>query len=156
MRSATTLAIADSICRTLGNGQTAGRLSAMRFPAGGNLWRTQRYYPWSARRNRGMLAGLKVGYDEGTDERLSRGYAYNGFGDITALTEGADSYAFSYDGLGRLTSAYGYDSVRQLLGGLSDDCELYNHGRPHQSAAYLTPVGERCVLRWRQTARCRS
>ena len=72
---------------------------SMRFPAGGNLWRTQRYYPWSARRNRGMLAGLKVGYDEGTDERLSRAYAYNSFGDITALTEGADSYAFSYDGL---------------------------------------------------------
>ena len=85
----------------------AGRMTALRLPAGGNLWRTQRYYPWSARRNGGMLAGLKVGYDEGTDERLSRGYAYNSFGEITALTEGADSYAFSYDGLGRLTSAYG-------------------------------------------------
>lgn len=28
-------------------------------------------------------------------------------GDITALTEGADSEIFTYDGLGRLTSAYG-------------------------------------------------
>ena len=107
-----------------------------------------------------MLAGLKVGYDEGTDERLSRGYAYNIFGDITALTEGADSYAFIYDGPGRLTSAcgrtYSDDSVRQLQAGLSDDCELYNHGRPHQNADYLKPVGERCVLRRRQTARCRT
>ena len=35
-----------------------------------------------------MLAGLKVGYDEGTDERLSRAYAYNSFGDITAADRG--------------------------------------------------------------------
>ena len=87
-------------------------------PAGGNLWRTQRYYPWTAQKNGGMLASLKVGYDEGTDERLSRGYVYNSFGEITALTEGADSYAFSYDGLGRLTSAYGrsysYDGASRL------------------------------------------
>ena len=82
-------------------------MTALRFPAGGNLWRTQRYYPWMEPRSGGMLASLKVGYDEGTDERLSRGYTYNSFGEITALTEGADSYAFSYDGLGRLTSAYG-------------------------------------------------
>ena len=96
----------------------AGRMTAMRFPAGGNLWRTQSYYPWTARRNGGMLASLKVGFDEGGGERLSRGYAYNSFGDLTALTEGTDSYAFSYDGLGRLTSAYGrsysYDGASRL------------------------------------------
>ena len=107
-----------------------------------------------------MLAGLKFGVSEGGGERLSRAYAYNSFGGITALTEGADSYAFSDDGPGRLTSAcgrtYSDDSVRQLQAGLSDDCELYNHGRPHQSADYLTPVEGRCVLRRRQTARCRT
>ena len=122
----------------------------MRFPAGGNLWRTQRYYPWSARRNRGMLAGLKVGYDEGTDERLSRGYAYNSFGGITAVAERTTSNSFTYDGPGRLTSAcgrtYSDDSVRQLQAGLSDDFDFYNHGRPHQSPDYRTPVGERCVF----------
>ena len=96
----------------------AGRMTAMRFPAGGNLWRTQSYYPWTARRNGGMLASLKVGFDEGGGERLSRGYAYNSFGDLSALTEGTDSYAFSYDGLGRLTSAYdrsySYDGASRL------------------------------------------
>ena len=54
-----------------------------------------------------MLESLKVGFDEGTGERLSRGRAYNSFGDITTLTEGTTSYSFTYDGLGRLTSAYG-------------------------------------------------
>ena len=44
---------------------------------------------------------------EGGGERLSRGNAYNSFGDITALTEGTASYNFAYDGLGRLTSANG-------------------------------------------------
>ena len=39
-----------------------------------------------------------------------------------------------------------YDSVRQLQAGLSDDFDFYNHGRPHQSPDYLTPVEERCVL----------
>ena len=96
----------------------AGRMTAMRFPAGGNLWRTQSYYPWTARRNGGMLASLKVGFDEGGGERLSRGYAYNSFGDLSALTEGTDSYAFTYDGLGRLTSAYdrsySYDGASRL------------------------------------------
>ena len=57
-------------------------------------------------------------FDEGGGERLSRGYAYNSFGDLTALTEGTDSYAFTYDGLGRLTSAYNrsysYDGASRL------------------------------------------
>ena len=66
-------------------------MTAMRLPAAGNLWRTQSYYPWTARRNGGMLASLKVGFDEGGGERLSRSYAYNSFGDLTALTEGTDS-----------------------------------------------------------------
>ena len=106
------------------------------------------------------MASLEVGLSEGGGERLSRGYAYNSFGGITAVAERTTSNSFTYDGPGRLTSAcgrtYSDDSVRQLQAGLSDDFELYNHGRPHQSPDYLTPVGERCVLRWRQTARCRT
>ena len=98
-------------------------MTAMRFPAGGNLWRTQSYYPWTEEQNGGMLESVKVGLREGGEERLSRGYAYNGFGDIlarafanarqmrsqkpSALTEGTTSNSFSFDGLGRLTSAYG-------------------------------------------------
>ena len=107
-----------------------------------------------------MLAGLKVGVSEGGGERLSRAYDYNIFGGSTAVAERTTSNSLTCDGSGRLTGAcgrtYSDDSVRQLQAGLSDDFELYNHERPHQIPDYLTPVGERCVLRWRQTARCRT
>ena len=75
-------------------------MTALRFPAGGNLWRAQSDYPWTEPKNGGMLASLKVGLSEGGGERLSRGYAYNSFGDITTLTEGTTSNSLTYDGLG--------------------------------------------------------
>ena len=104
----------------------AGRMTALRLPAAGNLWRTQSYYPWTVKRNGGMLESLKVGLSEGGGERLSRSYAYNSFGDISALTEETTSYTFGYDGLGRLTSAYGrtysYDGAeRSATGDLRTD-----------------------------------
>ena len=104
-------------------------MTALRFPAGGNLWRTQSYYPWTEPRNGGMLASLKVGLSEGNGERLSRGYVYNSFGDITSLTEGATGNSFTYDGLGRLTSAYGrtyaYDGASRLT---SFNGQIYGYG----------------------------
>ena len=106
----------------------AGRMTALRLPAAGGLWRTQSYYPWTVRRNGGMLESLKVGLSEGGAERLSRSYAYNSFGDITALTEETTSYTFGYDGLGRLTSAYGrtysYDAANRLT---SFNGQVYNY-----------------------------
>ena len=70
------------------------------------------------RRNGGMLQSLKVGLSEGSSENLNRSYAYNSFGDVSALTEDTTSYAFTYDGLGRLTAAYGrtysYDGANRL------------------------------------------
>ena len=90
----------------------------MAVRAAGNLWRAQRYYPWTAKRNGGMLESLKVGLSEGAGERLNRSYAYNYFGDITALTEETTSNSFTYDGLGRLTAAYGrtysFDGANRL------------------------------------------
>ena len=68
----------------------AGRMTALRLPAAGNLWRTQSYYPWTVKRNGGMLESLKVGLSEGGGERLSRSYAYNSFGDITRSYRGYD------------------------------------------------------------------
>ena len=65
-----------------------------------------------------MLESLKVGRSQGSSERLNHSYAYNSFGDLSALTEDTTSYAFSYDGLGRLTAAYGrtysYDGANRL------------------------------------------
>ena len=76
-----------------------------------------------------MLESLKVGYDEGGGERLSRGCAYNSFGEITALTEGTTSNSFTYDGLGRLTGAYGrtysYDGANRLT---SFNGQSYGYG----------------------------
>ena len=69
-------------------------------------------------RNGGMLESLKLGRNQGSSERLNHSYAYNSFGDLSALTEDTTSYAFSYDGLGRLTAAYGrtysYDGANRL------------------------------------------
>ena len=65
-----------------------------------------------------MLQSFKVGRSQGSSENLNRSYAYNSFGDLTALTEDTTSYAFTYDGLGRLTAAYGrtysYDGANRL------------------------------------------
>ena len=64
-----------------------------------------------------MLESLKVGLSAGAGERLDRGYAYNYFGDVVSLTEDATSHRFTYDGLGRLTGAYGrsydYDAANR-------------------------------------------
>ena len=113
----------------------AGRMTALRLPAAGGLWRTQSYYPWTAKRNGGMLESLKVGLSEGGGERLSRSYAYNSFGDITAITEGATSHSFSYDGLGRLTSAYGrtysYDRASRLTAFNGQTYNYYDAGPYH-------------------------
>ena len=105
---------------------------------GGNLWRTQRYYPWTAKRNGGMLASLKVGLSEGAGERLNRSYAYSYFGDITALTEDTNTNpdSFTYDGLGRLTSAYSrtysYDGANRLTA-FNGQSYGYGDGGPYHA-----------------------
>ena len=113
----------------------AGRMTALRLPAAGGLWRTQSYYPWTVKRNGGMLESLKVGLSEGGGERLSRSYAYNSFGDITALTEETTSYTFGYDGLGRLTDAYGrtysYDAANRLTAFNGQTYNYYDSGPYH-------------------------
>ena len=110
-------------------------MTALRLPAAGNLWRTQSYYPWTVKRNGGMLESLKVGLSEGGAERLSRSYAYNSFGDISALTEETTSYTFGYDGLGRLTSAYGrtysYDGASRLTAFNGQTYNYYDSGPYH-------------------------
>ena len=120
----------------------AGRMTALRLPAAGNLWRTQRYYPWTAKRNGGMLESLKVGLSEGGGERLNRSYAYNYFGDITALTEEMTSHSFTYDGLGRLTAAsdstssysrtYSYDGANRLTA-FNGQSYGYGDGGPYHA-----------------------
>jgi len=87
----------------------AGRLTKMKYPAGGNLWRTQTYHAWTTPKNGGLLNEIKVGTGEtGTAsyDRFYRQYTYNSFGDVATLKEGTTTYSFGYDNLGRLLNAY--------------------------------------------------
>ncbi|MBX3002090.1 MAG: RHS repeat-associated core domain-containing protein [Caldilineaceae bacterium] len=97
----------------------AGRLTAVQYPAGGNLWRTQTYYGWTLVQNGGLLWTIKVGSSQGSDNRFGRAYHYNPFGEV--LNDGTAANNFTYDDLGRLTSAYGqsfsYDAVGRMGGG---------------------------------------
>jgi len=117
----------------------AGRLTSMKYPAGGNLWRTQTYYGWTVGKNGGLLKEIKVGTWNGGSNRFYRKYTYNSFGDIATmkLASNGGAYGFIYDSLGRLTRAYqaggaaeesfSYDPAgRMTSGGKS-----YNSGHPY-------------------------
>jgi len=71
----------------------------------------------------------------GSGKRLSRGYAYNSFDGNTALTEGATGNSLTYDGLGRLTSAYGrtyaYDGASRLTSFDGQSCGYGDSGPCH-------------------------
>jgi RHS repeat-associated protein len=84
----------------------AGRLTAVQYPAGGNLWRTQSYYGWSVAQHGGLLDEIRVGTTNGSNNRFYRKYSYNGFGEVATLQEGSTTFSFGYDDRGRLTSAY--------------------------------------------------
>jgi RHS repeat-associated protein len=83
----------------------AGRLTAVQYPAGGNLYRMQTYYGWTLAQNGGLLNELKVGTTNGSNDRFYRQYTYNRFGEV--LNDGTAADNFAYDDLGRVTSAYG-------------------------------------------------
>ncbi len=76
----------------------------------------------------------RYGYD--VSERLNRSYAYNYFGDIIALTEETTSNSFTYDGLGRLTDAYGrtysYDGANRLTA-FNGQSYGYGDGGPYHA-----------------------
>jgi len=89
----------------------AGRLTKMKYPAGGSLWRTQSYHTWTTVKNGGLLNEIKVGTDwthpDNSKNRFYRAYTYNSFGDVATLKEGSTTYSFGYDNLGRLLNGYG-------------------------------------------------
>jgi len=90
-----------------------GRLTSLRYPAGGNLLRTQAYYPWNLNQaNGGQLKAIKV---DGASNLMHLAYtSYDSFGNLT--TWAGDS--FTYDAQNRLTNAYAvpyaYDSAGNL------------------------------------------
>ncbi|MCB0141294.1 MAG: hypothetical protein KDE50_15415, partial [Caldilineaceae bacterium] len=92
----------------------AGRLTSMKFVAGGNLYRTQTYWPWvngSSSNSNGRLKEIKVGTTSGTSNRLYFLYGYDSHGNIGGMSEnynaaGTTTYTFAYDEQNRLTKAY--------------------------------------------------
>lgn len=97
-----------------GSYNEAGLLSAVRFPAGGNLWRTQVYYPWNTAgpNANARLHQIMVGTGSGTHDKLHLAYAYDPYGNVTTFNEKYNngSYApvnFTYDAYNRLTGAFG-------------------------------------------------
>lgn len=81
----------------------AARLQSMRLPAGGNLWHTRTYWPWT--QENGLLRQIQVGTMSGGEQRLSLVYTYDGYGNITRQVDTQVNQAsdFGYDQQGRLT-----------------------------------------------------
>jgi RHS repeat-associated protein len=100
-----------------------GRLLQLRFPAGGNLWRQQVYWPWcggalsngvcpssQANSNR-RLSEVRVGTAAGSNNRLYFLYGYDAYGNIGGMTEqynagSAQTFLFCYDAQQRLVRGY--------------------------------------------------
>ncbi len=101
----------------------AGRITQMRFPQGGNLWRTYRYAPFNQQNSDGgMLDAIYLGTTTSlppttpatTDySRLRLEYDYDSFANVKTLREGHNgaapgTFSFSYDAHNRLTNAFNY------------------------------------------------
>jgi YD repeat-containing protein len=94
------------------NYDAAGRLTQMVYPAGGNLNRTQTYWPWkgSANNSNGRLREIKVGTSNGATDRLWLRYYYDTFGNIGRLIE-------QYNGGGTASLLFCYDAQNRLVRG---------------------------------------
>ena len=92
---ATTLAIADSICRSLGNGQTADRLTQVyRRDGGEGRWQRSSSIAYD-------FLGRKTGMSDADLSNWS--YAYNALGQLTRQTDArAKTSCLYYDDLGRM------------------------------------------------------
>ncbi|RIK46104.1 MAG: hypothetical protein DCC57_15840, partial [Chloroflexi bacterium] len=108
----------------------AGRVTQMRFPQGGNLWRTYVYAPFNQQNSDGgrldaIYVGTTTGSSPTTYNRVQLSYDYDSFGNLALMGEGFNGnapavHSFSYDAHNRLTLAFGqnysYDSTGRLTG----------------------------------------
>jgi len=109
----------------------AGRLTAMTYPAGGGLVRTQSYHPWTDPREGGLLEKIQV--VQGSENRFYREYAYNSYGDVISMaeTDGGTPFTFGYDSLDRLTSAYGQSFSYDQAGRMTSGGKAYSNSAPY-------------------------
>ncbi|MEZ4736337.1 MAG: RHS repeat-associated core domain-containing protein [Caldilineaceae bacterium] len=103
----------------------AGRLRNMRFPAGGNLWQSHYYRPWTGTdgNSNGRYWGMHVGATAGANNLLGTSLGYDSFGNVSYAQVSqngvlVDNASFTYDAQNRLTAGYGrtysYDSAGRL------------------------------------------
>jgi len=91
-----------------------GRIEAYRMPAGGSLWRTHTYHPWTGQsgNGNGRLDTISIGTSRNASNRLSIDHSYDQWGNITSFVEkyGNDPsarFTFDYDGQNRVKQAFG-------------------------------------------------
>ncbi len=115
-------AVSDAV-----NYDEAGRLTQMRFPAGGNLWQTRGYFGWTATNTsypgdgNGRLYYIHTGTTQGGLERLNLAHHYDSFGNLKYYYDNTAYNTFGYDDQNRVIEAYnpnsgGNDYVYDSLG----------------------------------------
>jgi YD repeat-containing protein len=88
----------------------SGQLQQLRYPAGGNLWRTQVYHPWVSADGNGnrRLWYLLLGTGQGSGDRYQTYLGYDTYGNLQSRSEfvGAhrqENYSFQYDAWNRVS-----------------------------------------------------
>ena len=85
----------------------AGRPVKTKYAAGGDLWRTQTFAPFTQATQGGLLTAIDIGTQASPGAQLHLGYAYDEFGNVTTLTENTTGNTLTYDGQNRVTGAFG-------------------------------------------------
>ena len=81
----------------------AGRLTALRMPAGGSLWQTRSYFNWTATNatypgtGNGRLDEIHIGTTSSNWDRLRLEYDYDSYGNVKRLTENGTANSFTYN-----------------------------------------------------------
>jgi RHS repeat-associated protein len=105
----------------------AGRVTQMRFPMGGNLWRTYTYAPFNQQDSQGgRLTTIQLGTSPTGIEQMWLRYLYDSFGNVKTWYENYDggvntsTWNYTYDAHNRLTNGFGqnyaYDTAGRLTG----------------------------------------
>jgi RHS repeat-associated protein len=105
----------------------AGRVTQMRLPMGGNLWRTYTYAPFNQQDSQGgRLTTIQLGNSQTGIEQMWLRYLYDSFGNVKTWYENYDggvntsTWNFTYDAHHRLTNGFGqnyaYDTAGRLTG----------------------------------------
>ncbi len=127
------------------NYDEAGRLRYRKLPAGGNLWQSYYYFPWTASpwggadgNSNGRLWYIGLGTNPDGYDRMLLDYRYDSFGNVSQHNPNEGVWnSFSYDAQNRLTAgygrSYGYDAAGRMSS-YEGTTQSYHPYRPHAMA----------------------